>query len=96
MPDGDFVGHEGFRDWYAIARNTFKPGIDHQVEQVAMKETEHGYQVDLRIRVISETFEQSGFKGESVNFLVNEIWQVVLDEKKNVIINDYQVVPVVS
>ncbi|PSW08280.1 FMN reductase [Photobacterium rosenbergii] len=97
MPEGTFIGHEGFRDWYAIARATFKPGCDHQVEQVEVKpqgDTQANlYQVELRIRLQAESFEDSALKGESVNLLVNETWSVSLDEGK-VTIHDYLVEPV--
>lgn len=94
MPEGNFRGHSGFREWYAMARATFKPGCDHQVEQVEIKESESGYQLALRVRLIADSFDDSPLKGESLNMLVNEVWQVSLDNDGHVTIHDYQVVPV--
>ena len=91
MPDGEFKGHEGFRDWYAIARRTFKPGCDHQIEQITIKETETGYQALLRMRLIAETYAESDFNGEAINMLVNEIWNITLDEQGEVTIHEYLV-----
>ncbi|WP_419811975.1 NAD(P)H-dependent oxidoreductase [Bacterioplanoides sp.] len=96
MPEGKFKGHQGFSSWYEIARSTFKPGCDHQVEQIEVIKNESGYQVDLRIRMLAETFPDSQFNGEGINLLVNEIWQVSLDEHSAVTIHDYQVEPVIS
>ena len=96
MPDGQFSGHPGFLQWYAGARATFKPGCDHQVEQIEVTETENGYKADLRIRLLAETFPESSFGGESVNMLVNETWQVTVDAEGHVTIHDYLVEPVAS
>ena len=94
MPEGAFKGHQGFRDWYAMARKTFKPGCDHQLEQVTVTEHAEGYELALRIRLVAETFDDSPFDGAPVNLLVNETWQVALDAEGKVIIRDYRVMPV--
>jgi len=94
MPDAEFKGHQGFRDWYAIARRTFKPGCDHQIEQISVKETDAGYQLLLRMRLIAETFDDSDFNGETINMLVNETWNVTLDEQGEITIQEYLVDPV--
>ncbi|MBC7001070.1 NAD(P)H-dependent oxidoreductase [Photobacterium sp. BZF1] len=94
MPEGTFIGHEGFRDWYAIARATFKPGCDHQVEQVEIKAEGDKYQVELRVRLQAKSFENSALKGQSVNLLVNETWSVSLDDAGDVTIHNYLVEPV--
>lgn len=95
MPDGQFRGHQGFRDWYAIARRTFKPGCDHQVEQIEIKPLpDNRYEAELRIRLLADTFEDSEWQGQSINLLVNETWQVELDAQGNITLHDYQVTPV--
>ncbi len=94
MPEGVFSGHAGFKAWYEGAKATFKPGCDHDVEQIVVKETEHGFQAELRIRLRAETYDNSMLKGESINMLVNEIWQLTLDEEGRITIQDYRVVPV--
>lgn len=94
MPEGEFQGHGGFRDWYGTARASFKPDCDHQVEQVEIQPLDKGYQVDLRIRLIAETYADSPFKGEPLNLLVNEIWQLELSSQDQCIINSYRVTPV--
>ncbi|ALO42711.1 NAD(P)H-dependent oxidoreductase [Pseudoalteromonas phenolica] len=90
MPEGEFIGHEGFRDWYAIARKTFKPNCDHKVEQIDITETNKGYEVALRIRLIAQSYEDSDLQGEHVNVLVNETWQLKIIDG-SVIINEYLV-----
>lgn len=94
MPEGEFAGHEGFRDWYAIACKQFKPNCDHHVEQRVITPTESGYQIDLRIRLTVETYPESDFKGESLNLLVNEVWQVTVDANKHVTIHSYIANPI--
>lgn len=94
MPEGNFDGHQGFREWYRQARATFKPGCEHLVEQMESEADGDGYQVNLRVRLIADTFSESVFNGQSLNLLVNESWRVTLDEPGKVLIEDYQVMPV--
>lgn len=96
MPEGEFRGHQGFEEWYTLARRTFKPGCDHQVEQVEITPQGEGYKAKLRIRLLAETFAESDFKGESINMLVNETWLLQFNLSGEVQINDYRVTPVVS
>ncbi|USD59620.1 NAD(P)H-dependent oxidoreductase [Vibrio sp. SCSIO 43140] len=96
VPEGEFIGHEGFIDWYAMVRKVFKPDCDHVVEQVEVKESELGYVAELRIRLIAETFDDSPMKGDDINLLVNETWQVSFDSDRDVRIHSYEVIPVNS
>ncbi|WP_260262133.1 NAD(P)H-dependent oxidoreductase [Vibrio intestinalis] len=96
MPEGNFVGLAGFKDWYQLARQTFKPDCVHDIEQFELKATETGYQIELRIRLKAETYPDSSMKGETIELPVNETWHVSLDEEGKVCIHDYKVVPVVS
>jgi len=96
MLEGKFVGHSGLEDWYAIARATFKPNCDHDVEQLAIKKVEQGYQLDLRIRLKADTYSNSLLKGESLELSVNETWQLSLDDQGKVTIHEYLVTPLVS
>lgn len=96
MPEGNFSGHQGFDDWYALARKTFKPDCKHQVEQIDVSQTDDGYQLDLRIRLFADTYEDSPLAGESINLLVNETWQVEIDQTGHITIYDYRVIPVNS
>ncbi|MBO9491622.1 NAD(P)H-dependent oxidoreductase [Endozoicomonas sp. G2_1] len=99
MPDGEFIGHEGFRDWYAIARATFKPNCEHIVEQLIVTENDKqnapdgvtSCEAQLRIRLKADTYPDSALKGESINMLVNETWQLTLDDSGHVTISDYVV-----
>jgi len=82
MPEGEFNGHEGFRDWYQMARNTFEPNCQHQIEQMEIKAVGESYQVDLRIRLFANTYPSSEFKGQPINILVNETWSIKLEQGK--------------
>ena len=94
MPQGEFKGHQGFKDWYAIARETFKPNCDHQVEQVEIQSEGELYTVKLRVRFIAQSYSDSELKGEAVNMLVNEIWQLEFTETGSIQIHNYEVIPV--
>ena len=93
MPDGEFIGHQGFRDWYAIARKTFKPKCQHIVEQLSVSEQNNydNYTVELRIRLKAESYAESALQGESVNMLVNEKWQLSLTDAGDINIYEYLV-----
>ncbi|WP_047041995.1 NAD(P)H-dependent oxidoreductase [Vibrio mexicanus] len=91
MPEGKFSGAEGFRDWYAIATNVFKPNCDHDVEQIEVTSQGDQYTVELRVRLKAETYPDSDFEAQPINMLVNEVWQVSIDENSSVVIHDYQV-----
>ena len=93
MPEGEFLGHQGFRDWYAIARASFKPGCQHQVQQTDIVHTADGYQLTLRVRLIADPHKTSLFQGEPVDIQVKEVWQVSMDEHDQIAISDYQVFP---
>ncbi|MGY3571215.1 NAD(P)H-dependent oxidoreductase [Vibrio paucivorans] len=93
MPEGKFEGHTGFRDWYAIARTIFKPNCQHDVEQLEVKSSGKGYQLNLRIRLKAETYADSVMHGETIELSVDETWQVSLDSQGKVTIHDYSVVP---
>ncbi|KNC68098.1 NAD(P)H-dependent oxidoreductase [Pseudoalteromonas ardens] len=94
MMGDQYQGHEGFRDWYTTARRTFKPGCEHLVEQIEVREkSKESYRVELRIRLIAETYSDSPLGGQAVNLLVNEVWQVNLVGNL-VQITDYQVMAV--
>lgn len=94
MPDGQFYGHDGFCEWYEIAKATFKPNCDHQIEQIEVQKYDDNYKVNLRVRLIAETFEGSPMEGSKVNMLVNEVWLVHLNKAGEVKIFDYDVQPV--
>ena len=87
MPEGVFKGHAGFVDWYEIAKNTFEPDCQHNVEQVEVLTNGKGFKVNLRIRLIAELKESQ----ETINMLVNEVWQVSLNDSGQVRISDYRV-----
>lgn len=92
MPEGDFHGLSGFRDWYHSVRKIFKPNCQHIVEQINITEVyENNYEVELRIRLIAETYTDSHFNGEDINLLVNEKWQLSLSNKDDVKISHYLV-----
>ncbi|GEA60121.1 NAD(P)H-dependent oxidoreductase [Vibrio comitans] len=79
-PEGEFNGHAGFNDWYQTVRSMFKPDCQHIVEDVKVFENGSDIKAELRIRLIAETFD-----GESINLLVNETWNLAVQDSKLVI-----------
>ncbi len=73
MPGGEFIGHKGFRDWYACARRTFKPNAQYHVKEIDIDAVTSGnHKVKLKIGLLAETYSDSDFGGENINMLVNE------------------------
>ncbi|KZN62197.1 NAD(P)H-dependent oxidoreductase [Pseudoalteromonas luteoviolacea] len=92
MPEGEFIGHSGFRDWYKGARETFKPNCEHMVEQITVdKKGSQSYLVKLRVRLIAETFADSKLQGEKINLLVNELWELEVRAHNEIEISQYTV-----
>ncbi|KZN31002.1 hypothetical protein N480_03320 [Pseudoalteromonas luteoviolacea S2607] len=92
MPEGEFRGHSGFRDWYKGARETFKPNCEHVVEQITVnKKGEQSYLVELRVRLLADTFADSKLQGEKINLLVNELWELEVREHNEIEISQYTV-----
>ena len=85
MTEGDFHGHAGFRDWYTQVRRQFKPGCDHEVQQVEIHSKGNGqYAIDLRVRLVANRHD-----GEKVDLLVNEDWILNLSNNGHVSIEEY-------
>ena len=59
-----------------------------------MTENSDHIQVDLRIRLLADTFKDSAMNGEFVNMLVNETWLLSANDTNEFTIFDYQVTPV--
>ncbi|MGF1688061.1 nuclear transport factor 2 family protein [Photobacterium japonica] len=100
MSEGTFQGHDGFRDWYAIALSLFKSDCQHQLEQVevqpaaiSLADRRATYDVTMRIRLQAQTHSTSPMGGEPVDFLLNETWRVTVNDAGDVLIHEYLVVP---
>lgn len=91
MVEGEFLGKAGFLDWYAGARQTFKPHCQHIIEQIEVAESEDGHTAALRVRLIADTYEDSALAGQSVNLLVNEQWHLSIGDDGHITIDEYLV-----
>ncbi|NTS78033.1 NAD(P)H-dependent oxidoreductase [Catenovulum sp. SM1970] len=91
MPEGLFIGHEGFRDWYALIKQQFIADCNHQVQAIKVNKTEQGFYVELTVNLKAQTHLYSSFKGESVDIVVNEKWQLSAHPERGLIIQHYQV-----
>ncbi|MGR5132082.1 NAD(P)H-dependent oxidoreductase [Vibrio alfacsensis] len=91
MPEGTFVGKEGFNAWYRGATSTFKPNCEHIVEQLEIRPDGDQYLVRLRVRLKADTDEASQFQGKSINMLVNETWLISISSHGSISIDKYLV-----
>ncbi|TQF70781.1 NAD(P)H-dependent oxidoreductase [Pseudoalteromonas luteoviolacea] len=92
MPEGEFTGHSGFRDWYQAAKATFQANCEHVVEQFTVnKKGVQSYHVELRVRLIAETYKDSQFQGKQISLLVNEHWELCIKESHHIEISRYVV-----
>ncbi len=91
MPEGKFHGHHGFKDWYSYARSMFKPGCDHQIQAISVLKTPDGFDVELTVQLIADTWPESQFNGEPVKIVVNEKWTLTHSPSDGLLIHDYVV-----
>lgn len=93
MPEGKFFGHHGFNEWYSIARKTFRPGCDHQIQAISVTKSEEGFNAKLSIQLTAHTYPDSEFKGEKIKIVVNEQWQLTYSQSQGLSISSYVVKP---
>lgn len=94
MPEGQFSGHQGFELWYRIARSTFKPNCDHQIQAMSVTQTEQGFDAELTVQLSADTYPESQFEGQPIKLVVNERWKLTHSPEKGLLITDYVVTAV--
>ncbi|MBD0402757.1 NAD(P)H-dependent oxidoreductase [Flammeovirga sp. EKP202] len=88
FPEGKFIGHEGFKEWYDGIRQTIKPNNKHSVKSIVVTESNGLYNVDLNVSLEAELTS-----GESLNLNVKEDWKVEITRDGRVKIHEYIVKP---
>ncbi|NME67372.1 NAD(P)H-dependent oxidoreductase [Flammeovirga aprica] len=88
FPEGEFRGHEGFKEWYDGIRKTIKPDNKHTIKSIVVTESNGLYNVDLNVSLEAETVS-----GEALNLNVKEDWKVEITRDDRMKIHEYIVQP---
>ncbi|TKG97015.1 flavodoxin family protein [Puteibacter caeruleilacunae] len=87
--EGEFIGHEGFSEWYAGIKSTIKPNNEHRIESINIVANNGHFEVDLSVKMKAETIA-----GELMQLNVKENWKVEITRDGRVKILEYIVKPV--
>lgn len=82
-----FFGPEGFNEWYHSLLEFFNQGVTHTIEQITFKNK----RVDLFDVAITVRVKGQLKNGETINQLVNEAWEVSIDDSGELKIESYKV-----
>ena len=82
--EGEFVGHEGFSEWYAGIKNTIKPNNEHRIESINVVANNGHYAVDLSVKLKAEKLS-----GEPLQLNVKENWKVEITRDGRIKIHEY-------
>lgn len=91
LPEGDFLGHAGFKQWYQWALSTFKPNCRHIVEQIDITADGEYFNLSLRVNLSAHTYIDSDFAGQNVEVQVKENWRLRIIDGQHVLIEQYLV-----
>ena len=84
FPEGEYVGHEGFNEWYGQIKTKIKAGSDHRVESINISANGGDFNVKLTIKLTAETLE-----GQKFQTNLRETWKVEITQDKRIKIHEY-------
>jgi hypothetical protein len=84
FPEGEFIGHEGFSEWYADIKKNIKPNNEHQIESISVFANNEHFDVDLAVKMKAETTS-----GDLIQLNVKENWKVEITRDGRVKIHEY-------
>lgn len=87
--EGEYIGHDGFSEWYAEIKKTIKPNNEHRIESVNVTEHNGQYKVNLSVKMKAEKLS-----GEPLQLNVKEDWMVEITRDGRLKIHEYIVTPV--
>ncbi|MCL3780683.1 flavodoxin family protein [Prolixibacteraceae bacterium JC049] len=87
--EGEFIGHEGFSEWYAEIKKNIKPNNEHRIESITIAANNGHFDVDLTVKMKAETVD-----GNPIQLNVNENWKVEITRDNRVKIHEYRVAKV--
>ncbi|MCG8701296.1 MAG: NAD(P)H-dependent oxidoreductase [Bacteroidales bacterium] len=86
FPEGVYVGHEGFSEWYAAMKKIIKPNNEHRIESINVVANNGHYDVDLAVKLQAEKHS-----GELLELNIKENWKVEITRDGRVKIHEYVV-----
>ncbi|WP_430814769.1 NAD(P)H-dependent oxidoreductase [Carboxylicivirga sp. RSCT41] len=84
--EGEFIGHEGFSEWYAQIRKTIKPNNEHRIESINVLSNNGHYDVDMSVKLKAEKID-----GSPLQLNVKENWKVEITRDGRIKILEYVV-----
>ena len=84
FPEGSFIGHDGFNEWYTNIRKSIKPNNDHRIESIHVASNNDYFNVDLAVKLKAETYTN-----EEIQINVKENWKVKVTDEGQVKIHEY-------
>lgn len=86
FPEGTFVGHNGFFEWYKGIKKMIKPNNKHIISNIRITKGEnHHFEVQFNSRLIAE-----GLDGNAIDMEVIERWEMEII-KHQISIKEYKV-----
>ncbi|WP_281612714.1 NAD(P)H-dependent oxidoreductase [Flammeovirga sp. SubArs3] len=86
FPEGEFIGHQGFSEWYSAIKKEIKPDNQHIIESISITPNNEYFNVDLAVKLKAEKYS-----GEALQLNVKEKWKVEITKEGNVKIHTYKV-----
>lgn len=82
--EGDYIGHEGFSQWYSNIKNLIKPNNVHTIQAINVVEENGNYKVDLSVKMEAEKLT-----GEQFQLNVKENWTIEITADNRIKIKEY-------
>jgi hypothetical protein len=82
--EGEFIGHEGFSEWYAGIKKAIKPNNEHRIESINVVANNGHFDVEMSVKLKAETLE-----GKPFQLNVKENWKVEITRDNRVKIHEY-------
>ncbi|MFA8343712.1 MAG: NAD(P)H-dependent oxidoreductase [Rhodothermaceae bacterium] len=90
FPEGEFVGHQGFADWYNKILNKFEAPVKHEISDIKITDMGNSkFNVSLNI-----TLESKKKDGLPFSQKISENWNIVLQDEDLVKISEYKALAV--
>ncbi|BDD06905.1 NAD(P)H-dependent oxidoreductase [Aureibacter tunicatorum] len=84
--EGEYIGHEGFSEWYKEIKKLIKPDNEHIIKSISINKHDDYYKVDLTVNLKADTYHD-GF----IDLNVKETWKVAITRDGRVKIHEYKV-----
>lgn len=84
FPEGEYLGHEGFNEWYGQIKTKIKAGSDHLVESINISANGVDFEVQLTVKFTAETHEGQKFQSN-----LKETWKMQITRDKRIKIHEY-------